>query len=565
MTPPLDHGRQQISPRDFPQPPRGHRDWYSFEAIRAMPRLILMADKNPFSKTYGSFDRSFWHYRTMDFPCGMHQEFVLPLALAYAQEMPNNPYFQQERLKELALAGIRFADKSSYPNGTCDDYFPFERALGALVFSLYSMTESCLVLKEKRPIDLEFFAKRGDWLMNHNETGQLANHQAFAALALYNVYLLTEDKRFLKASNQFRDLTLSWQKSEGWFQEYEGADPGYHSCLIGFLSKLWQKSEDDLLLEPLEKAVNFAHHFMHPDGSYAGEYGSRNTFHFYPHGFEVLSQFFPKAGEIAESFLQKSMPDRRRYYNDDDRMAAHYVYDWMQAWADYNPNRQQPVTLPSEPQLTWLEEAKLLVVKTPNYHAVVAGNKGGTFKVITPEGPLEGDTGLIGRLSDGKVVVTHVVDNAASMDVDQKAGRITIKGRFQKRSSPLPTPIKQIIFRVLLLTIGRFDANLVRSMLQKILITGKNVQPIRFARTIEFGEFEISVTDQVKFEPKEKRDFQELAAGTDATSIYVANSNVYQDSVLIPWKWFTKHVKELNAKRHLKIERKISVPKAENK
>ncbi|MGF1572584.1 MAG: hypothetical protein ACFCU1_05880 [Sumerlaeia bacterium] len=548
------------SAREFTQPLRGHRDWYSFEAIRAMPRLILMADKNPFSKTYGSFDRSFWHYRTMDFPCGMHQEFVLPLALAYALDMPNNPYAGEERLKELALAGIRFADKSSYPNGTCDDYFPFERALGALVFSLYSMTESCLVLNQKRPADLKFFAKRGEWLMSHNETGQLANHQAFAALALYNVYLLTDDKKFLKASNQFRDLTLSWQKPEGWFQEYEGADPGYHSCLIGFLAKLWQKSEDDQLLDPLEKAVDFAHHFMHPDGSYAGEYGSRNTFHFYPHGFEVLSQFFPKAGEIAESFLQKSMPDRRRYYNDDDRMAAHYVYDWMQAWADYNPKRQQPVSLPTKPTVTWLKGAKLFIVKTPSYHAVVAGNKGGTFKVITPQGPLESDTGLIGRLNDGKVVVTHVVDNHASIQVDETARKITIVGKFQKRSSPLPTPFKQIIFRVLLLTIGRFDANLVRRLLQKILITGKNVQPIGFSRSIEFGDQKISVFDEVRIEPEEKRNFKDLAAGSDATSIYVANSNVYQDSVLIPWKWFTNKVRELNEKRKVQINRTIILP-----
>jgi hypothetical protein len=29
----------------------------------------------------------------------------------------------------------------------------------------------------------------------------------------------------------------------------------------------------------------------------------------------------------------------------------------------------------------------------------------------------------------------------------------------------------------------------------------------------------------------------ELAAGSDATSIYVANSNVYQESVLCPWQW----------------------------
>lgn len=107
-----------------PQPAPGHRDWYAFEALRALPRLILMVDKNPYSKTYGSFDRSYWHYRTMDFPCGMNQEFVLPLALAYKMELPGNRYRGKERLRELALAGIDFAIKSSHRDGTTDDYFP---------------------------------------------------------------------------------------------------------------------------------------------------------------------------------------------------------------------------------------------------------------------------------------------------------------------------------------------------------------------------------------------------------------------------------------------------------
>ncbi|MEO1369572.1 MAG: hypothetical protein AAFX50_20525, partial [Acidobacteriota bacterium] len=43
----------------FPQPPPGHRDWYAYEALRQLPRIILMIDKNQFSATYGCFDREF--------------------------------------------------------------------------------------------------------------------------------------------------------------------------------------------------------------------------------------------------------------------------------------------------------------------------------------------------------------------------------------------------------------------------------------------------------------------------------------------------------------------------
>src|SRR5690606_38816730 len=131
--------------------------------------------------------------------------------------------------------------------------------------------------------------RRGDHLGAKNETGQLTNHQAFAALALENVHILTGEERFRRYANDRTALTLSWQHEEGWFQEYEGADPGYHTCTIDFLGKLWQKNGKDELLAPLMKAAKFAEHFLHPDGSYAGEYGSRNTYHFYPHGFELLA------------------------------------------------------------------------------------------------------------------------------------------------------------------------------------------------------------------------------------------------------------------------------------
>ncbi len=542
-----------------PQPPAGHRDWYAHEALRAIPRLVLMVDKNPYSPTYGCFDRSYWHYRTMDFPCGMNQEFVLPLALAYRMPLPHNRYRGRERLRELALAGVEFARRSSHPDGTTDDYFPFERALGALVFSLYAMTEACLELDAREDRFLEFFARRGDWLLRHNETGKLANHQAFAALALYNVHLLTGEERYRRGSNAFRDLTMSWRSSEGWFQEYEGADPGYHSCTISFLAKLWQKSGDETLLPVLKEAVDFARHFMHPDGSYAGEYGSRNTFHFYPHGFEVMAPYSRSAAEIADSFLHLAMPRRTRYYNDDDRMAAHYVYDWMHAWRDYHQgDRPGPVRLPEKTEATWLPEARLLAVRTPRYHLVANASKGGTFKAVSPDGAFAGDTGLIAELEDGRVAVTHLVaDNKAALTKDNQ--RLTVTGVFQKRRSPLPTPFRQVLFRLFLLTVGRFHANLVRAILQRVLIVGKRPMELRFRRTLEAREDGILVEDEVRL-PRGVH-LRRLSAGTDATSIYVANSNVFQESVLLPWTHFDEDtVRELNRERRIRISRKIDAP-----
>lgn len=532
----------------FAQPKPGHKDWYAFEALRMIPRIILMIDKNKYSATYGCFDREFWHYRTVDFPCGMNQEFCLPLALAYKHAFPDNPYYQVERMKELVIASIRFSMEWSHADGTCDDYFPFEKALGALVFSTYAMTESYIELELHDAEMVEFFKRRADWLSTNNETGQLANHQAFAALALYNVFLITGEEKYRKASDTFLELTLSWQHKEGWYQEYEGADPGYHSCSIAFLAKLWKKSQDPRIVASLESAVNFATYFMHPDGSYAGEYGSRNTYHFYPHGFEVMSRFFPDAGRIADTYLHRSMPERRRYFNDDNRMCAHYVYDWMQSWMDYNKERFGLLEDSREPFEQWFDDAKIFVKKTDSYYAVLSLAKGGVIKVFDESGPLYSDTGILLHSEDGDTLVSHLVDDSFKLDPQPATRTFTASGAMSRRRYPLSSPVKQIAFRGMNISVGRLGPNVVRGILQKVLITGKPRTEVEFKRTFEFHDDSIIIKNVVDASASNKQ-FQSMATGSDATSIYVANSNTFQESVLLPWNDLDEHIGTLNRQR----------------
>lgn len=519
---------------------------YTDEALRYLPRLFQMEDKNPYSPTYGSFDRSYWHYRTMDFPCGMYQEFCLPLALAYANPFPDNSFYQVERVRELALAGVDYAMRSSHSDGSCDDYFPYERALGALVFSLHAITETCLVLGEKRPHWLEFFARRADYLANHNETGQLTNHQALAALALYNTYLVTGEERFKKASDDYLQIVRDWfHPDEGWFQEYEGADPGYQSCTVAFLAKLYKKSGDASILDMLNPAVDFCWHFMHPDGSYAGEYGSRNTYHFYPHGFEVMAPHNQRAAQVADHFLTHSLPLRTRYYNDDDRMCAHYLYDWMQAYQDFSPVRAQVPLSERPPFRKYFHKAGMVVMDTGDYHAALNLHKGGVIKITTPRGPLYSDTGLIGNTSTDEVIVSHMVqDYDTSADPDLEI--YSVAGQMCRRKSRLATPLSQIAFRLVNLTVGRFWPNFLRATLQKLLITGKSVTEYRFRREFQFAPDGVRISNRME-KPAGAPPLQNLHVGSDATSIYVANSNVYQKSVLLPWRPMVKLRDELNA------------------
>ena len=507
------------------------RDLYVQHALASVPHLIQLLDRNPYSPTYGCLDREYWHYRTLDFPCGMSQEMGLTFALLYQNPYPGNPYHQCERMREFAIASIDFAIKGSRADGSCDDYFPYEQAMGALVFSTYTCTEAYQILGLQDERMAAFFRKRGDYLAKHNETGRLANHQALAALAAYNVFLITGDEAYRRTSDDRAALALSWQhETEGWFQEYEGADPGYHSYSIDLLAKLWRKSGNEALVPPLVKAVQFAGYFMHPDGSYAGEYGSRNSYHYFPHGFEIMAAHTEKAAQMNDAFLRGLARDKR-CHNDDDRMCCHLPQNYLQAHDDYYPNRPQPLN--ARPDfLKWMPDCGLVAAKTPGYYAVANLKKGGVLKAFTEEACAASDTGLIAELDTGRVIVSHLMDPAHSVQADPERGAFTVEGCFSFRRSKLSSPLKMIIFRALNITVGRFFPNLLRLIVQRLLITYKARTPYRFRRSIRFEPDQVVVEDALPDPIPIKR----LSAGCDATSIYVANSNVFQESVVrIPW------------------------------
>jgi hypothetical protein len=492
----------------------------------------------------------------MDFPCGMAQEMVLPLALVYTNEYENNKFYKVKRIKEIATAAVYFGMNSSHKDGTCDDYFPYERAMGAMVFSLYAATEAYQILNLNDPVLLKFFLKRVSHLEKENETGRLSNHQALAALAAYNVYLLTDNDRARDLAISKAKLALDWQnKGEGWFQEYQGADPGYQTYTIDFLAKLLYKINErgecfKFLVKPLIQAVEFAWHFMHPDGSYGGEYGSRNTYHFMPHGFEIMSSFTEKASHLTKQFLL-SIDQGRRYHNDCDRMTAHYVYNFLQAWKVNRGAEGCLIKARQKSTTKWFRDARLIVhwngwnsPVAASMHMVANFSKGGVIKIFDKEGPIASDTGVIAELHNGKVVITHLVDYSSELHTNLKKKEFILKGFFCYRRKNQMTVLIQILMRLWMVLIGRFNANLTRSMIQKIAITGKTRSKYKYIRKIKIFDDKIIVKDYID----DKLPVERLSIGSDATSIYIASSQVYQESRLCRWQntdWF-KLPKESN-------------------
>jgi len=541
------------------------RQHYLTTALASIPRLLGAVDRNPYRATYGCFDREFWHYRTSSFPCEMYQEGVLPLALVWANELPGNRWHGHPRLRELVVAGLEFSARSCHADGSCDDYYPFERALGAAVFSLQAAARAYQLLELDSPTICNWFKRRANWIAEHDETGTLANHHALASLGLSRVADITGRAEYLNAADDALRRVLAAQHDEGWFEEYSGADPGYQTVTIDCLAKLQAAFGARLLEAPLRRAVAFASLFLHPDDSFGGEYGSRGTYHFYPHGLERLAGANAQAAKLADGFLRALHAGRQAHF-DDDRMYVHRLGNLIEAYLDWSPECVVDDESANTAATTYHHAARLLVRRHGETQTVVSAARGGVFKHFSSQQRPITDAGLIVETNNGRCAVSQNhdltrlvvwVDEHGTRD-SAPLCRLSVAGRLHWVRFETATPFKQAVFHIGMWTFGRWCRSLVRWLLQRRLITGRVECPVRLTRTFEFGEEKapLRVIDYIELLDK-RIQIRRMSFASDLQSAYVAASDVYQESVLQPWSDLGPQVAELNSRRQVTIAREL--------
>lgn len=530
------------------------RDLFAREALRWIPKILTLQDRNRHSPTYGCFDRNYWQYKIIDFPSGMSQEFVYPLALAWAAEIEGNAFFKQDALREWAEAGMVFAARSAHGDASCDDYFPFEKAGGAAAFSLLACAESYKLLGLQNYEVLQFFERRADWLAHHNESGQLTNHQALIVLCLDRVSELLGKDKWAKARAARLAKVLSWQNSEGWFQEYEGCDPGYHTLTVSLLAQIYEKTPTPELRDAISRAVALAAEFVHPDGSFSGEYASRNTYNFFPHGFELFGKHEPAALAINDRFLAGLAAGKNACYAD-DHIVGHHTWNYLLAARDFVKTRPAPAPRPEG--RVHFPNAGLLIDRRGGAELYVALNKGGVFKFFRDGALVASDTQVSLVVEDGKRrnAVAHLVADYPH-EIDD--GRIAVSGEMGWAKQKKMTPFNLIVLRLIMLGGGKYFPDLVRKLLQKVLITGKKAAPFRFAREFVWNDGRLTVRDRI--EPAEGanwRNVKQAGIGVDQTSIYVVMSRTFQAGQMLPWIDLTAQAARLQPGEALEFSRQL--------
>ncbi len=273
--------------------------------LSQLPRILGLMDRQPSSDTYGCVDRPFWHYKTTDFSNARMQEACLVLTMAFLIDDLHNRFYQREEMKEWALAAIKFWVKKRHGDGSTDESYPFEHHFCSTAFTLYSVTETLLRLNlHTLPLGGDDLNNTGRFLLKHHNL-DVANQMACAAAALYNLFLITKDKKYEAGYEEKIARLFKMQDAKGFFNEYGGFDLGYDSITLSFLADLFKKTGRKDIETAAKKCVNHLSPLIDADGYYTCDGMSRETQFLYPFGFLMFAPDILKRMErgISENII----------------------------------------------------------------------------------------------------------------------------------------------------------------------------------------------------------------------------------------------------------------------
>jgi len=265
-----------------------------------------------------------------------------------------------------------------------------------------------------------------------------------------------------------------------------------------------------------------------------------------------VGRWFPDALSINARFLTGLAQGKGACYAD-DHIIGHHTWNYLLAWRDFVSDR-----LPTKPRPTgrvWLPEARILIDRRDDVELYLALNKGGVFKIFRGDRLIASDTQISLQVKSGRKLKNAVGHLVGQYDISVEEGAIAIRGSLGWAKQKQMTPLNLMILRVVMLTIGRFFPNLIRQLLQKVLITGKTVAPYQFSRTFEWQDGFWWVTDVLRADSWQ--DVIVASIGTDQTSIYVVMSRTFQAGQLHPWLDLTDKIKTLSDGEIFQLKRQL--------
>lgn len=463
------------------------REFYQSELLQVAARLLSRLDRCPLTASYGCFDREYWAWATKDFANADLQRAVRVLVFLHQQDFPGNFYAHSPALAEWIQGAVQFWVHCQKKSGAFDHLYLHENSWMAAAFTLLDMASVArwpplLANPSLHAAWMEAIRRAANYLQRHDEThGFISNHRAAAAAALATTANITGNASYRQTAWRLMKEVYQYQSSEGWFLEYEGADPGYQTLDTHYQALFAKETNNDpLILGAVERSLEFLSWFIHPDGSIGGEYGSRGCPHFFPGGFEYFSCWLPMAATISSwgtAGLAGGFSCGLR--DADERNEIPLATSYVLALECLLENKEPVTAIPLLPfQLSgsrYWPEAGLVVCSDLSHYLIFGGSKGGVIKLFNKQtGKLiHASCGYSARDASGKSASTLLWTSNPQMRVTQDGDlMVELQAPFYLfHTHRLMKPLSFWIFRLFNLTIGRSLA--INQFVRKNLIIGR--------------------------------------------------------------------------------------------
>ena len=482
-----------------------------FEEIKSnLPRILSLIDCDKTSKSYGIGDRYYWAWGLIDFGNATFQGCAHGFARLWKSDLW--PYNTSEKVFlrriDSLFKGTKFLTRK---DGSLEEAFPLEGSFcvtASVAFDLLCSIDllSDLLSNEKRNEYIAIIRPLINFLIKNDETHAIiSNHLATALAALIRwVHIVGKDTKANERALQLLARILKHQSDEGWFKEYEGADPGYQSLCLSYLADVHLLRKDLNLLNPIAKSIRYLQYFVHPDGSFGGHYGSRCTRFYYPSGLLALAQEVPEAALIstfmAES-ISKNQVVQLSCIDEPNLIPMFNSYAWAASLKNSDVddlNLEYLESLPcqrKEPFRNNFQDSGIIIDRGTDHYSIINYKKGGVTHHFIGNSLVQEDSGVVIQSRNGNLGSNHFYDPSQRVSLEDDC--LVIRNQIAEMPKRLTTLSKFLILRILCISVFRFSnfRELVKILLVKYLITKPKLWPFWNVRKIQMGN-NLKISDQ---------------------------------------------------------------------
>lgn len=470
---------------------------YLAQARENLPRLLALFDTDRSSASFGLGDRYYWAWGLIDFPNGTFQGAAHGMALLWKHGLWCYPTRKESFIRRIDML-FTGAERATNNDGSLEESFPKEGSFCVTALVAFDLLNVIELLDSDINLDtkhrwLKIIEPMIGFLHRHEETHALiSNHLATAVAALVRWNILTNDEKSNGRASNLLERILKHQSKEGWFKEYEGADPGYQSLCTYYLADVLRKRPGWNLIEPLRRSVKYLCHFAHPDGSFGGIYGSRCTRCYYPAGIEMLADKFPEAAALS-NFMGKSV----QYHStvslatmDEPNLVPMFNAYCLAATLYRDRKVDEENQLPCLVLRDRIEFplAGIVIDGGARHYSIVNTHKGGAVMHFRDKKLEIQNAGVIIKNAIGKLGSSQG-HSPEKNTVTSTQKTLVIKAYISPMPKRLPRTIDFIFLRILGLSFFRIPKvrEWVKKFLVHILITRKAYWPVYNVRKIDMG------------------------------------------------------------------------------